>query len=166
MKIELSKINPAAIQNTNIRTVNKGSKEDEKQLVKALEKGQLALAAIELESGYFEFGICDAVIGIAGRENQTYRDLWAIFKRWPKYSGDVQYPICAEGDWECEWSIAGNPVAQYYFMRGLAYDHKVRPRTPEQEEFATAYRNLRRELWEFILEEVNKECTDTKQSTS
>lgn len=135
-------------------------------LRKALENGQLAQAARELEAGNFEFGICDAVIGIAGRENQAHHDLWTAFKRWPKYSGDIQYPICVEGDWQYEGNPIGDPAEQYYFVQGLAYDRKTRTRAEEQEEFAEAYRNLRRELWEFILKEVNEECTDTEQSTS
>ena len=65
MKIELSKINPAAIQNTNIRTVNKGSKEDEKQLVKALEKGQIYPILIrELTDEEKKAAATDAIYGI------------------------------------------------------------------------------------------------------
>lgn len=119
----------------------------------AFKNGLLRKAEETLEACGFTKGICSVVAFVTKSDSRSTQEIGRISHKWPKASDRRWYPV------HVAWFPA-NPQIQFDLCRAL---HKEKQKTEEQEKFLQEYTALRRELWQFILEEVKESCTDTTQ---
>ena len=116
------------------------------------ENEQLSGAGNMLQKANFEWCICDAVLfmsSMRGGRKETGKELRAIFERWPKYSGNDGYPIRLTNATPQQPDMGARTQ---FFLCARWAEHPREKRPGDIQEFMSAYRNLRRELWEFVLE--------------